>query len=215
VSAGTAALPIEAALPEARADARRFLEALPRSARVVVFCHFDADGLAAGAVAGRALPRLGFADVRVVPSGKGESAFGDAARARLAALAPDALVVTDLGVRDASVLPGVPTLFVDHHLPDGRPPAPAVIVSGYGWHPVPTSAWLMWELLAPLAEAAGAPVDDLLWVAAVGTVSDLGEKAPWPRLAKSGSGTRRSGSRRPCRWSTRRAARARSTSAPR
>jgi single-stranded-DNA-specific exonuclease len=173
---------LEAALADARADARRFFEALPRGARVVVFCHFDADGLAAGAVAGRALPRLGFADVHVVPSGKGESAFGDGARTRIAALAPDALVVTDLGVNAAGVVPGVPTLYVDHHLPAGLPGGPTVVASGYAWDPVPTSAWLMWELLAPLADAAGAPIDDLLWVAAVGTISDLGEKAPWPRL---------------------------------
>jgi single-stranded-DNA-specific exonuclease len=182
VSAPPAA-PFDAALAGAQSDARRWLDALPRAARVVVFCHFDADGLAAGAVAGRALPRLGFTDVRVVPSGKGESAFGEAARARLTALRPDALVVTDLGVNAAGVLPGVPTLYVDHHQPSGAPEAPAVVASGYAWDPVPNSSWLMWELLAPLAEAAGAPVDDLLWVAAVGTVSDLGEKAPWPRLA--------------------------------
>ena len=179
------AAPFDAALAGARVDARRWLDALPRSARLVVFCHFDADGLAAGAVAGRALPRLGFTDVRVVPSGKGESAFGDPARARLTALRPDALVVTDLGVNAAGVLPGVPTLYVDHHQPAGAPEAPAVVASGYGWDPVPNSSWLMWELLAPLAEAAGAPADDLLWVAAVGTVSDLGEKAPWPRLAEA------------------------------
>ena len=169
-------------LDAARADARRFFEALPQAARVVVFCHFDADGLAAGAVAGRALPRLGFAEVHVVPSGKGESAFGDAARTRLSALAPDALVVTDLGVNAAGVLPDVPTLYVDHHQPVGTPPAPAVVASGYAWDPVPASAWLMWELLAPLAADAGAPIDDLVWVAAVGTISDLGEKAPWERL---------------------------------
>ena len=178
-----AAQPLDAALPAAQHDARRFFEALPRAARVVVFCHFDADGLAAGAVAGRALPRLGFTSVTVVPSGRGESAFGDAARARLAAMCPDALVVTDLGVKAAGVLPGVPTLYVDHHLPDGVPNDPAATVaSGYAWDPVPTSAWLMWELLAPLAAEAGAPIDDLLWVAAVGTLSDLGDKAPWDRL---------------------------------
>ncbi len=182
MTAPAAPIPLEAALTDARADARRFVEALPRSARVVVFCHFDADGLAAGAVAGRALPRLGVGEVRVVPSGKGESAFGESARARLAAHAPDALVVTDLGVNAAGVLPGVPTLYVDHHQPVGAPAPPAVVASGYAWDPVPTSAWLMWELLAPLADAAGASIDDLLWVAAVGTISDLGDKAPWPRL---------------------------------
>jgi single-stranded-DNA-specific exonuclease len=105
------ALPLDAALAPARADARRFIEALPRAARVVVFCHFDADGLAAGTVAGRALPRLGLTDVRVVSSGKGESAFGEAARTRLAALAPDALVVTDLASTPRRP-PGVPTLYV-------------------------------------------------------------------------------------------------------
>lgn len=172
----------DAALERARAATRAFVADLPRASRVVVFCHFDADGLAAGAVAGRALPRLGFGDVTVVPSGKGESAFGDAARARLAALRPDALVVTDLGVNAAGVLADVPTLYVDHHQPVGTPAPPATIATGYGWDPVPTSAWLMWELLAPLADAAGTPIDDLLWIAAIGTISDLGAKAPWPRL---------------------------------
>ena len=55
-------------LAAARATTSRFLAALPRDARVVVFCHFDADGLAAGAIFGRALPRLGFTSVRVVGS---------------------------------------------------------------------------------------------------------------------------------------------------
>ncbi|GJG87103.1 hypothetical protein tb265_22840 [Gemmatimonadetes bacterium T265] len=177
-----AARPIDDALPAARAAVEGFLAGVPRGGRVVVFCHFDADGLAAGAVGGRALARLGYSDVQVVPSGRGESAFGDAARGRLAALAPDALVVTDLGVKAAGVLPNVPTLYVDHHQPDGVPTDGSTVVSGYGRDPVPNSAWMMWELLAPAAESAGTPIDDLLWVAAVGTISDLGEKAPWARL---------------------------------
>mgnify|MGYP002778807261 FL=1 len=177
--------PLAERLPVARARAGAFLDALPRSARVVVFAHFDADGLAAGALFGRALPRLGFGDVCVVPSGRGESAFSDGARERLRTLAPDALVVTDLGVRADGVLPGVPTLYVDHHRPEGGPPAPAVVVTGYGWDPIPCSAWLAWELLAPLVAEAGAPTDDLLWLAALGTVSDLGDAAPWPPLAEA------------------------------
>lgn len=177
-----AARPIDNALPAARAATEAFLSGVPRAGRLVVFCHFDADGLAAGAVAGRALERLGYSDVHVMPSGRGESAFGNEARARLAALAPDALVVTDLGVKATGVLPGVPTLYVDHHQPDGVPNDGSVVVSGYGWDPVPNSSWMMWELLAPAAAAAAAPIDDLLWVAAVGTISDLGDKAPWERL---------------------------------
>jgi len=163
-------------LSAARTTFREWIDARDRSARLVVFCHFDADGLAAGALFGRGLARLGFTDVRVVPSGRGESAFSDAARERLAAMEPAALIVTDLGVNRLGVLPDVPTLYVDHHRPEGEPPG-AAVVSGYGWDPIPTSAWLAWELVRPLAS-----VDDLLWIAAVGTMSDLGDRAPWPDL---------------------------------
>lgn len=127
MSAAPTTVPITVPLSEGFAAAREtvasFLRALDPARRVVVFCHFDADGLAAGAIFGRALGRLGFADVQVVPSGRGESAFADGARARLAALAPAALVVTDLGVHRDGVLPGVPTLYVDHHQAEGSPRA--------------------------------------------------------------------------------------------
>lgn len=170
---------LEAGLREGRAATAAFLARVPRDARLVVFCHFDADGLAAGALFGRALERMGYGSVEVVPSGRGESAFSEQARARLAALRPAALVVTDLGVRAEGVLAGVPTLYVDHHRPHGEPPG-ATVVTGYGWEPTPASAWLAMELLARLAE-----IDDLLWIAAVGTLSDLGDRAPWPRLAEA------------------------------
>ena len=168
--------PLDEALPAARRAAADFLLPLDRAARIVVFCHFDADGLSAGALFGRALTRLGFTNVRVVPSARGESAFSDEARARLATLDPAALVVTDLGIDRAGVLPGVPTLYVDHHQWSAAP-SDAVVVSGYRWDPIPTSAWLAYELLAPLVE-----IDDLGWIGAVGTIGDLGEKAPWSRL---------------------------------
>lgn len=165
------------AIVGARAATATFLEHQDCAARVVIFCHFDADGLAAGAVLGRALPRLGFTDVQVVPSGRGESAFEDEARQRLAALEPAALIVTDLGVDRAGVLPDVPTLLVDHHRPEGEPPG-ATVVSGYDWDPIPCSAWLAYELLAPLAE-----IENLAWIAAVGILSDIGDSAPWDGLA--------------------------------
>lgn len=168
----------DARLADARETTRMFVEAIDRAARIVVFCHFDADGLSAGAVLGRALPRLGFTDVRVVHAGRTESAWSPEARERLLALRPDALVVTDLGVRHGEILPGVPTLLIDHHQPDGAPPG-AAVVSGYGWEPTPTSSWLAWELLASLTD-----IDDLAWIAAIGAVGDLGEKAEWPVLAE-------------------------------
>ena len=170
--------PLDDALPAARTPFRAFLDGVPKAARLVVFGHFDADGLAAAALFGRGLPRVGFRQVEVVASGRGESAFSDGARARLAALQPDALVVTDLGVNAAGVLPAVPTLYVDHHRPEGVPDGPAWVVSGYGWDPIPCSAWLAYELLAGEADVA-----DLDWIAAVGVLSDLGDKAPWLPLA--------------------------------
>lgn len=170
-------VPLQTALPPAQEATRAFLNSLDPARRVVVFCHFDADGLSAGALFGRTLPRLGFRDVRVVPSGRGESAFSDAARARLGALGPQGLIVTDLGVNGRGVLPDVPTLYVDHHQPDGVPTGNVTVVSGYTWDPIPASAWLAYELLAPLAD-----IGDLAWIGAVGTLGDLGDSAPWDAL---------------------------------
>jgi single-stranded-DNA-specific exonuclease len=178
-------IPISDALAAARPRAEAFIRGLAADARIVVFCHFDADGLSAGALFGRGLARMGFTDITVVHSDRGENAFSDVARVRLTALRPDALIVTDLGVHHAGVLPGVPTMFVDHHRPEGEP-GEGTIISGYGWDPIPASAWLAYELLAPLAD-----VDDLGWLAAVGTIGDLGEKAPWdalPAMRKRWSG---------------------------
>ena len=166
-------------LAAARDTFRQWLGAVPGGGRVVVFCHFDADGLGAGAVFGRALPRLGAPNVTVVSSGRHESAFSDEARERLAALEPDALLVTDLGVNDGGTLDqiGVPVLYVDHHRPSGQPDG-AHVVSGYDWEPIPCSAWLAHDLVRDQAD-----VSDLDWIAAVGVISDLGEKAPWPPMA--------------------------------
>jgi single-stranded-DNA-specific exonuclease len=166
-------------LAAARAAFHGWIAARDKSERLVVFCHFDADGLAAGALFGRGLGRLGFDDVRVVPSGRFENAFfSDSVRERLRALDPAVLVVTDLGVHAAGVLDGVPTCYVDHHRPEGEPHG--AVISGYDWDPIPCSAWLAFDLLS-----ARVDVDDLLWIAAVGVLSDLGDKAPWPRLAEA------------------------------
>ncbi len=118
----------------------------------------------------------------VVSSGRDESAFSDSARERIAALEPDALVVTDLGVNERGTLEesGIPVLYVDHHRPSGSPDG-AFVVSAYDWDPIPCSAWLAFDLL----EAAVPDVDEfreLDWIAAVGVLSDLGDTAPWPLL---------------------------------
>lgn len=169
-------------LAAAQETFRQWLGRIDPDGHTVVFCHFDADGLGAGALFGRGLPLLGLGRVTVVPSGRGESAFSDGARARLRDLRPDALLVTDLGVNERGTLEadGVPTLYVDHHRPSGAP-AGADVVSGHDWDPIPCSAWLAFDLL----EGAAPDVDEMRaldWIAAVGVISDLGEKAPWPLL---------------------------------
>ena len=163
----------------ARAAFHTWIGGLDKAERLVVFCHFDADGLAAGALFGRGLRRLGFEDVQVVSSGRSENAFySDSVKQRLGEIEPAALVVTDLGVNAAGVLDNVPTLYVDHHRPEGTPDG--AVISGYDWDPIPCSAWLAFDLLD-----AATDVDDLLWIAAVGILSDLGDSAPWPRLAEA------------------------------
>jgi single-stranded-DNA-specific exonuclease len=163
---------------------RTFLARIPTFGRVVVYCHFDADGLAAGALFGRALSRINSTwEVQVVPSGKGENAFlTPGVPEKLLALQPDALIVTDLGVHAHVTLEtaGVPVLYVDHHIPEGTPPVGSTVLTGYGLDPVPCSAWLAYELLA-----AEADINDLRWVAAIGILSDLGDQAAWPPLTET------------------------------
>jgi single-stranded-DNA-specific exonuclease len=173
-----------AAFPQFAAPFRAFLDRIPPQGKVLVYCHFDADGLGAGALFGRGLPRLGPGwQVEVLPSGKGENAFLTLGIAeKLLAGKPDALIVTDLGVHAQGTLEsaGVSVLYVDHHIPEGYPPAPlATVLTGYGLDPVPCSSWLAYELLA-----AEADMTDLQWVAAIGIISDLGEKAEWAPLAQ-------------------------------
>ncbi len=167
------------ALPDLQATFAAWLRERSPGDRIVVFCHFDADGLAAGALFERGLHQLGLSNVEIVPSGRGESAFSDAARSRLAGYSPDALIITDLGVSAAGVLVGMPTLYVDHHQPSGLP-RDGTVITGYGLDPVPCSAWLAYDLLAPVTDLHNAR-----WVAAVGVISDLGDKAPWPLLPEA------------------------------
>ncbi|MBC6991785.1 DHH family phosphoesterase [Hymenobacter sp. BT491] len=169
------------AFPQFVAPFRQFLNQIPARGRVVVYCHFDADGLGAGAVFGRGLQKIGSDwEVVVVPSGKGENAFlTPGVREKLLAFQPDALIVTDLGVHKSGTLEadGIPVLYVDHHIPEGYPPAGSTVLTGYGLDPVPCSAWLAYELIA-----AETDTTDLQWVAAIGVISDLGDHARWALL---------------------------------
>jgi single-stranded-DNA-specific exonuclease len=159
--------------PVFRAELGRF----DPSRRPLILSHFDADGLSAAAILSRALDRAGRpVDVRVI--GKGENPWSPVLRDALEARRPGGLLVTDLGVRKGDILPGAPTVLIDHHVPTGTP-GEAVVISGDGWTPEPTSSLLAFWC----AEALG-PADDLLWLAALGLIGDMAD-GDFPELAEA------------------------------
>ncbi|BDI28714.1 hypothetical protein CCAX7_007650 [Capsulimonas corticalis] len=166
-------------LSAARAAFAAFLDNAPREGRTVALHDSDADGVAAGVVWELGLKRLGYADLaRVIPD-RERNAWTEANRARVQAARPEALFVLDLGSQTESVIPGVPTCFVDHHRPEGAPHGDTLI-SAYTWDPIPNTSLLLWELLRPLAN-----VEDLDWIAAIGTLSDLGDQAPFALIEEA------------------------------
>ena len=146
-----------------------FVGALP--APPLVATHDDADGLSSGALLARALGRgIGMPEVRLV--GRGENAWSDAFAAEVAGRAPPGLVVADLGMRDRTLHERLAV--IDHHVPRGAPEG-ATVVHGLDVDPVPSTSLLAWWCASGLPGGA----DDLLWLAAVGLIGDLGDKAPF------------------------------------
>lgn len=138
--------------------------------------HNDADGLSAAAILARALPRIDrIVTVRIL--GRRENPWTDKVRREIGEMELGGLVVTDLGVRAESIVAKVPTLFIDHHVPHGVP-ADAAVASGYGEEVAPTSCLLAWRCANTVAD-----IGDLLWLAAIGVIGDLGEKASFEELA--------------------------------
>jgi single-stranded-DNA-specific exonuclease len=163
------------ALEAARHTVRAFVGTLPREPGTLILSHSDADGICAGAILYRALQRAGL-PVDLLITGKGEHAYTRGTRQELEARQPRALLVVDLGCKAEPVLPGVPTLFIDHHRPLGIP-EDGILISSYGWQPTPNSSLLVWWVASTVA-----PVEDLDWMAAMGTLSDLGDSAPFALL---------------------------------
>ena len=159
---------------EALAAAARFIDEC--SAPVVVASHNDADGLSSAVIVLRALKARGIA-AEPMPSRRGEHVHRDSMRSRMAALAPRALIVVDMGTRPGSILPGVPTLVIDHHDATGGVPPDALIVNGYDREPVASSsvlAYLVCRHVPGLERSA--------WLGAFGAVADLGSAAPFASL---------------------------------
>jgi len=172
----------------------RFVEwlgALPRgqASRVHIVCDSDGDGLPAGALLWHALVAAGYEQPSVECRRKGESAWGEEIRGRLAALSPDAVIVADLGSREGEILPGVPLLLIDHHRPVGQPAGSTLITAygtgdpaGDGKDVATTGLLAYWCAQALCGEEQAAP---WLWLAGISLLSDLGDKAPFAELAEA------------------------------
>ena len=170
------AQPTEAWVAARRKDFCKALQAFNSAKPVLVLSHHDADGLSAAAILARALERSG-RQVRVRLLGRGENAWSPELASELRAQDIGGLIIADLGTRAEPPLPGVATVLVDHHVPTGIP-AEAVLVSGHGMHPTPTTSLLSWWCAGAVAE-----VDDLLWLAAIGIIGDMEEASGFPELA--------------------------------
>jgi len=166
-------------LPAAGRTLYAFVQGMGQAERPLLLSHSDADGVCAAAILHTALRRAGLSQVGIAITGKGEHAYTQGTRQRLEVLAPSSLFVVDLGCKAEPVLPNLPTLFIDHHRPLGIPDD-GILVSSYSWRPVPNSSLLVWWLCSAIA-----PVEDLDWMAAMGTLSDLGDHAPFAILPEA------------------------------
>jgi hypothetical protein len=159
---------------EALAEARSFLRS-QKDRHVLVAPHTDVDGLSSGVLMAKALRNVG-ARVTVLVPGKGEHAHSPAFQERLGRARADALVVLDMGSRPEPIVPGLPTLIVDHHASDSFPEG-AQVLTAYGHEPIACSSLLTYALVSPLVVPG-----PLEWLAVMGTVADLGTDEPFPHF---------------------------------
>ena len=88
--------------------------------------------------------------------GRGETPWSDAIASELRALELGGLIVLDLGTRAGPIVPGVPTVIVDHHVPIGVPDQ-ATLISAHAFAPIPTTSLAALGLVGDMAEKAGFP----------------------------------------------------------
>lgn len=154
-----------------------FLAQIEKTKRVVCLHDSDADGVTAGVVWQRALEKLGFTNLKRLAPTRARNAFLPETKELLVAEKPDFLFVMDLGSQPQTIIDNVPVCFIDHHRPGGVLDKDTLI-SAYTWEPVPNTSLIVYDLFAALAD-----ISEYDWIAAIGTISDLGEKAPFELLA--------------------------------
>jgi single-stranded-DNA-specific exonuclease len=147
-----------------------------RSRPVLIASHNDADGLAAAAILARAFAAVAWPAVPPI-LGRGENPWSAEFREAARAQEPGGLIVADLGTRAGPILPGVPTIIIDHHVPTGTP-AGATVICGYGMEPIPTSSLLAFWCAGALTDTT-----PLLWLAAIGLIGDMADDAGFPEMA--------------------------------
>jgi single-stranded-DNA-specific exonuclease len=141
-----------------------------------ILAHHDTDGLSSAALLARALSAGGRqVDIRIV--GRAENPWSEEIRAELGRRSIGGLIVVDLGVRSGVLRTGTPTVVLDHHVPQGTP-ADAVVISGFGMNPTPTSSLLAYRCASMLAD-----VDHLVWLAALGIIGDAAEAYGFAEMA--------------------------------
>lgn len=166
-------------IESARRNFTTFLDDVPKTSRLVALHDTDADGVTSGVLWQRACERLGFENVsRVVPD-RERNAWTSENRERARQSRPEHLFVMDLGSQPVAVVDGIATCFVDHHRPGGVSGSDTLI-SAYSWDPIPNTSLLIYDLFSPLVDLC-----DLDWISAIGTLSDLGERAPFELLAQA------------------------------
>jgi single-stranded-DNA-specific exonuclease len=151
-------------------EARAFLVGT-RGTSTVIACDSDVDGLASAVIVERAVEALGGIP-HVLPVRRGEHVHHPQMKRRIEALRPEHLVVLDMGSRPQAILPGLPTLLVDHHHAGAGLPPGAVVVNGYDREPVAPTSVLAYVVCRTISAVEGSA-----WLAALGAVADLGSAA--------------------------------------
>ena len=145
----------------------------------LIASHDDADGLSSGALLARAWRKHRGDEALIRLVGRGQNAWDETFASELAERDPSGLVIADLGIAGRRLVPRTPLAVIDHHVPTGMPDD-AVVVSGYGREPTPSTS-----VLAHWCAAGLGDVEELDWLAAVGLIGDYGDKADFPLIAKA------------------------------
>lgn len=155
---------------------KSFIDRIGKDDRAVCLHDSDADGVTAGVIWQRGMEKLGFNNIKRLSTGRERNAFIDETRKLLATEKPQFLFILDLGSQSVEVVENAPVCFVDHHRPGGAL-AKDTLISAYTWEPVPNTSFIVYDLFSSLVE-----ISECDWIAAIGAISDLGEKAPFELL---------------------------------